>query len=172
MANLTEKIIAAHMTDGEMIAGTEIGIRIDQTLTQDSTGTMAYLELEAMEIDRVKTKLSVAYIDHNMLQAGPENFDDHLFIQSAAKNYGIWFSKPGNGICHQVHLERFGVSGDTLIGSDSHTPTAGGLGMLAIGAGGVDVAAAMAGRSYYIQMPEVIEVRLSGNYVQGYQLKM
>ena len=119
LANLTEKIIAAHLMDGEMIPGTEIGIRIDQTLTQDSTGTMAYLELEAMEIDRVKTKLSVAYIDHNMLQAGPENFDDHLFIQSAAKNYGIWFSKPGNGICHQVHLERFGVPGDTLIGSDS-----------------------------------------------------
>ena len=171
MANLTEKIIAAHMTDGEMIAGTEIGIRIDQTLTQDSTGTMAYLELEAMEIDRVKTKLSVAYIDHNMLQAGPENFDDHLFIQSAAKNYGIWFSKPGNGICHQVHLERFGVPGDTLIGSDSHTPTAGGLGMLAIGAGGVDVAAAMAGRSYYIQMPEVIEVRLSGKLRAGVSAK-
>ena len=171
LANLTEKIIAAHLMDGEMIPGTEIGIRIDQTLTQDSTGTMAYLELEAMEIDRVKTKLSVAYIDHNMLQAGPENFDDHLFIQSAAKNYGIWFSKPGNGICHQVHLERFGVPGDTLIGSDSHTPTAGGLGMLAIGAGGVDVAAAMAGRSYYIQMPEVIEVRLTGKLRAGVSAK-
>ena len=171
VANLTEKIISRHITDGEMKPGTEIGLRIDQTLTQDSTGTMAYLELEAMEIDRVKTKLSVAYIDHNMLQAGPENFDDHLFIQSAAKNYGIWFSKPGNGICHQVHLERFGVPGDTLIGSDSHTPTAGGLGMLAIGAGGVDVAAAMAGRSYYIQMPDVIEVRLTGKLRAGVSAK-
>lgn len=171
MSNLTEKIIAAHLTDGEMKAGSEIGLRIDQTLTQDSTGTMAYLELEAMGIDRVKTKLSVAYIDHNMLQAGPENFDDHLFIQSAAKNYGIWFSKPGNGICHQVHLERFGEPGDTLIGSDSHTPTAGGLGMLAIGAGGVDVAAAMAGKSYYIQMPEVIEVRLTGQLRTGVAAK-
>lgn len=169
--NLTEKIISKHLTDGEMIAGHEIGLKIDQTLTQDSTGTMAYLELEAMGIDRVKTKLSVAYIDHNMLQAGPENFDDHLFIQSAAKNYGIWFSKPGNGICHQVHLERFGVPGDTLIGSDSHTPTAGGLGMLAIGAGGVDVAAAMAGRSYYILMPEIIEVRLHGKLRDGVAAK-
>ncbi|MBR6756551.1 MAG: aconitate hydratase [Peptococcaceae bacterium] len=171
MFNLTEKIIAAHLTEGEMIAGQEIGLRIDQTLTQDSTGTMAYLELEAMGIERVKTKLSVAYIDHNMLQAGPENFDDHLFIQSAAKNYGIWFSKPGNGICHQVHLERFGVPGDTLIGSDSHTPTAGGLGMLAIGAGGVDVAAAMAGKSYYIQMPEVVEVHLTGKLRPGVAAK-
>ena len=171
VANLTEKIISRHITDGEMKPGTEIGLRIDQTLTQDSTGTMAYLELEAMEIDRVKTKLSVAYIDHNMLQAGPENFDDHLFIQSAAKNYGIWFSKPGNGICHQVHLERFGVPGEPLIGSASHTPTAGGLGMLAIGAGGVDVAAAMAGRSYYIQMPDVIEVRLTGKLRAGVSAK-
>lgn len=171
MPNLTEKIIAAHLTDGKMLAGEEIGLRIDQTLTQDSTGTMAYLELEAMGIERVKTKLSVAYIDHNMLQAGPENFDDHLFIQSAAKNYGIWFSKPGNGICHQVHLERFGVPGDTLIGSDSHTPTAGGLGMLAIGAGGVDVAAAMAGKSYYIQMPEVVEVHLTGKLRAGVAAK-
>lgn len=171
MHNLAQKIIATHLTEGEMIAGCEIGLRIDQTLTQDSTGTMAYLELEAMNLDRVKTKLSVAYIDHNMLQAGPENFDDHLFIQSAAKRYGIWFSKPGNGICHQVHLERFGIPGDTLIGSDSHTPTAGGLGMLAIGAGGVDVAAAMAGQSYYIPMPEVIKVHLTGKLADGVSAK-
>ena len=150
MPTLTEKILAAHLTDGEMKPGNEIGLRIDQTLTQDSTGTMAYLELEAMGIDRVKTERSVAYIDHNMLQSGPENFDDHLFIQSAAENFGITYSRPGNGICHQVHLENFGIPGKTLIGSDSHTPTGGGLGMIAIGAGGVDVAAAMAGRSYYI----------------------
>ena len=171
MATLTEKIIAAHITDGEMVAGNEIGIRIDQTLTQDSTGTMAYLELEAMGIDRVKTERSVAYIDHNMLQSGPENFDDHLFIQSAAENFGITYSRPGNGICHQVHLENFGIPGKTLIGSDSHTPTGGGLGMLAIGAGGVDVAAAMAGRSYYITMPQVIEVRLTGKLRTGVSAK-
>lgn len=171
MPTLTEKIIAAHITDGEMKAGNEIGIRIDQTLTQDSTGTMAYLELEAMGIDRVKTERSVAYIDHNMLQSGPENFDDHLFIQSAAENFGLTYSRPGNGICHQVHLENFGIPGKTLIGSDSHTPTGGGLGMLAIGAGGVDVAAAMAGRSYYITMPDVIEVRLTGKLRAGVSAK-
>lgn len=171
MPTLTEKIIAQHLTDGEMNAGEEIGIRIDQTLTQDSTGTMVYLELEAMGIDRVKTKRSVAYIDHNMLQSGPENFDDHLFIQSAAANFGLWYSKPGNGICHQVHLENFGIPGETLIGSDSHTPTGGGIGMLAIGAGGVDVAAAMAGRSYFIRMPEVIEVRLNGSLRPGVSAK-
>lgn len=171
MATLTEKIIAAHLVDGEMAPGNEIGLRIDQTLTQDSTGTMAYLELEAMDPPRVKTKRSVAYIDHNMLQSGPENFDDHLFIQSAAANYGIWFSRPGNGICHQVHLENFGVPGETLIGSDSHTPTGGGIGMIAIGAGGVDVAAAMAGKPYYIIMPEVIEVRLEGSLQPGVSAK-
>lgn len=171
MVTLTEKIIAAHLVDGEMAAGNEIGLRIDQTLTQDSTGTMAYLELEAMNPPRVKTERSVAYIDHNMLQSGPENFDDHLFIQSAAANYGIWFSRPGNGICHQVHLENFGIPGKTLIGSDSHTPTGGGIGMLAIGAGGVDVAAAMAGRAYYITMPEVIEVRLEGELRTGVAAK-
>jgi len=167
MPTLTEKILAAHLTDGEMKPGNEIGLRIDQTLTQDSTGTMAYLELEAMGIDRVKTERSVAYIDHNMLQSGPENFDDHLFIQSAA----ITYSRPGNGICHQVHLENFGIPGKTLIGSDSHTPTGGGLGMIAIGAGGVDVAAAMAGRSYYITCPEVIEVRLTGQLRTGVSAK-
>lgn len=171
MPTLTEKILAAHLTDGEMKPGNEIGLRIDQTLTQDSTGTMAYLELEAMGIDRVKTERSVAYIDHNMLQSGPENFDDHLFIQSAAENFGITYSRPGNGICHQVHLENFGIPGKTLIGSDSHTPTGGGLGMIAIGAGGVDVAAAMAGRSYYITCPEVIEVRLTGKLRTGVSAK-
>lgn len=171
MQNLTEKIIAQHLTDGDMVAGQEIGIRIDQTLTQDSTGTMVYLELEAMEAGRVQTEVSVAYIDHNMLQSGPENFDDHLFIQSAAANHGLYFSKPGNGICHQVHLETFGIPGKTLIGSDSHTPTGGGIGMLAIGAGGVDVAAAMAGRSYFITMPEVIEVRLEGELQTGASAK-
>ena len=150
---LTEKIIAAHLVVGEMIKGEEIGIRIDQTLTQDSTGTMAYLQFEAMEVPRVKTKKSLAYIDHNMLQEGPENMDDHRYIQSVAKKHGVYYSKPGNGICHQVQIERFGVPGDTLLGSDSHTPTGGGIGMLAIGAGGLDVAVAMAGDPYYITMP-------------------
>lgn len=171
MATLTEKIIKAHLVEGEAVPGSSVGLRIDQTLTQDSTGTMAYLELEAMNPPRVRTERSVAYIDHNMLQSGPENFDDHLFIQSAAANYGIWFSRPGNGICHQVHLENFGIPGKTLIGSDSHTPTGGGIGMLAIGAGGVDVAAAMAGRPYYITMPEVIEVRLEGELRTGVAAK-
>lgn len=160
--NLTQKIIKNHLVEGAMDAGTEIGLRIDQTLTQDSTGTMAYLQLEAMEIDRVKTKLSVAYIDHNMLQEGFENADDHKYIQTVASKHGVYFSRPGNGICHQVHLERFGVPGETLLGSDSHTPTGGGLGMLAIGAGGLDVAAAMAGEAYYITMPQVVNVRLTG----------
>ena len=160
--NLAEKIISAHLTDGRMVPGEEIGLRIDQTLTQDATGTMAYLEFEAMGIDRVKTKRSVAYIDHNTLQSGFENADDHRYIQSVAKKHGIWFSRPGNGICHQVHLERFGVPGMTLIGSDSHTPTAGGLGMLAFGAGGMDVAVAMGGGAYYINMPKVIKVELRG----------
>ncbi len=159
---LTEKIIKNHLVTGEMKAGNEIGISIDQTLTQDSTGTMAYLQFEAMGIDRVKTKRSVAYIDHNMLQSGPENADDHLYIQTVAKKHGIYFSKPGNGICHQVHLERFSVPGDTLLGSDSHTPTCGGMGMLAIGAGGLDVAVAMAGGEYNITMPGVVNVELKG----------
>jgi len=160
--NLTQKIIQAHLVDGVMEPGQEIGIRIDQTLTQDSTGTMAYLQLEAMGIERVQTKLSVAYIDHNMLQEGFENADDHKYIQTVAKKYGIYFSRPGNGICHQVHLERFGVPGQTLLGSDSHTPTNGGIGMLAIAAGGLDVAAAMAGIPYYITMPQVVKVELIG----------
>ena len=159
---LCEKIIKNHLVDGEYAPGNEVGIKIDQTLTQDATGTMAYLELEAMDIDRVKTELSVAYIDHNTLQTGFENADDHKFIQSVCKKRGVRFSRPGNGICHQVHLERFGIPGKTLIGSDSHTPTGGGLGMLAMGAGGLDVAVAMGGGAYYITVPEVIKVNLTG----------
>lgn len=159
---LTEKILNAHIVDGIAEKGSEIGIRIDQTLTQDATGTMAYLEFEAMGVPRVKTERSVAYIDHNTLQSGFENADDHRFIGSVAKKHGIYFSRPGNGICHQVHLERFGVPGKTLIGSDSHTPTGGGLGMIAIGAGGLDVAVAMGGGAYYITYPKVVNVILSG----------
>ena len=160
--NLAQKIIREHLVEGEMLPGSEIAIRIDQTLTQDSTGTMAYLQFEAMGVPRVKTKRSVAYIDHNTLQTGFENADDHRFIQSIAKKHGIYFSRPGNGICHQVHLERFGVPGMTLLGSDSHTPTGGGIGMLAIGAGGLDVAVAMGGGAYYLNMPSVIRVELVG----------
>jgi len=159
---LTEKILSAHLVEGEMIKGQEIGIKIDQTLTQDATGTMAYLEFEAMGVPRVKTERSVAYIDHNTLQSGFENADDHRFIGSICKKHGIYFSRPGNGICHQVHLERFGVPGKTLIGSDSHTPTGGGLGMIAIGAGGMDVAVAMGGGTYYITCPKVVKVELTG----------
>ncbi len=159
---LTEKILKDHVVDGEMVKGQEIGIRIDQTLTQDATGTMAYLEFEAMGVPRVKTERSVAYIDHNTLQSGFENADDHRFIGSVAKKHGIYFSRPGNGICHQVHLERFGVPGKTLIGSDSHTPTGGGIGMIAIGAGGLDVAVAMGGGAYYITCPKVVKVELTG----------
>ncbi|HHV39233.1 MAG TPA: aconitate hydratase [Tepidimicrobium sp.] len=168
---VTEKIIKDHIITGKLERGTEIGIRIDQTLTQDSTGTMAYLQFEALGIDRVKTKKSVAYIDHNMLQAGPENADDHLYIQTVAKKYGVYFSRPGNGICHQVHLERFGVPGDTLLGSDSHTPTCGGLGMLAMGAGGLDVAVAMAGGEYFITMPQIVKVELRGRLNPGVAAK-
>ena len=159
---MTEKILAAHLVEGELKRGTEIGIRIDQTLTQDATGTMAYLEFEAMGVPRVRTERSVAYIDHNTLQNGFENADDHRFIGSCAKKHGLYFSRPGNGICHQVHLERFGIPGKTLIGSDSHTPTGGGLGMLAIGAGGLDVAVAMGGGAYYITCPKVVNVKLTG----------
>ncbi len=159
---IAQKIIAAHLVSGEMVVGQEIGLKIDQTLTQDATGTMAYLQFEAMGIPRVKTELSVAYIDHNTLQAGFENADDHRYIQTVAARHGVRFSRPGNGICHQVHLERFGVPGKTLIGSDSHTPTAGGLGMLGMGAGGLDVAVAMGGGTYYITMPRIIGVRLDG----------
>ncbi len=160
--NVSRKILGKHLVKGEMIAGKEIAVKIDQTLTQDSTGTMAYLQFEAMGIDKVKTKRSVAYIDHNMLQSGPENADDHLYIQTVAKKHGIYFSKPGNGICHQINLERFGVPGDTLLGSDSHTPTGGGIGMIAMGAGGLDVAVAMGGGEYYITMPKIVKVNLTG----------
>lgn len=159
---IAQKIIKNHLLSGDMTVGSEIGLRIDQTLTQDATGTMAYLEFEAMGIDRVKTELSVAYIDHNTLQTGFENADDHRFIQSVAKKRGLRFSRPGNGICHQVHLERFGIPGKTLIGSDSHTPTGGGIGMLAMGAGGLDVAVAMGGGAYYITMPKMVRVNLTG----------
>jgi aconitate hydratase len=159
---IAQKIIKNHLVSGEMKVGEEIALRIDQTLTQDATGTMAYLEFESIGIERVRTKLSVAYIDHNTLQSGFENADDHRYIQSVAKKYGIRFSRPGNGICHQVHLERFGVPGMTLIGSDSHTPTAGGIGMLAMGAGGLDVAVAMGGGEYYITMPKMYKVNLTG----------
>lgn len=159
---IAEKIIKSHIVEGEMVKGTDIGLRIDQTLTQDATGTMAYLEFEAMGVPRVKTERSVAYIDHNTLQTGFENADDHRFIGSVAKKHGIYFSRPGNGICHQVHLERFGIPGKTLIGSDSHTPTCGGIGMLAFGAGGLDVAVAMGGGAYHITMPKMVRINLSG----------
>jgi aconitate hydratase len=160
--SVTQKIIEEHLVSGEPKAGNEIAIRIDQTLTQDATGTMAYLQFEAMGLPRVRTKLSVSYVDHNMLQAGFENADDHRFLQSMAARYGIHFSRPGNGICHQVHLERFSVPGQTLLGSDSHTPTSGGLGMLAMGAGGLDVAVAMGGGPLYLTMPKVVRVELKG----------
>ena len=159
---IAQKIIKEHLVSGDMTPGSEIALRIDQTLTQDATGTMAYLEFETMGVPRVRTELSVAYIDHNTLQSGFENADDHRFIQSMAKKYGLYFSRPGNGICHQVHLERFGKPGKTLIGSDSHTPTGGGIGMLAMGAGGLDVAVAMGGGAYYITMPKMYKVNLTG----------
>jgi aconitate hydratase len=160
--NLTQKIIRDHLVSGDLIPGTEIGIQVDQTLTQDATGTMAYLQFEAIGIPRVKTKLSVSYVDHNMLQTGFENPDDHRYLQSVAAKYGIYFSKPGNGICHQVHLERFVIPGQTLLGSDSHTPTAGAAAMLAIGVGGLDVAVAMGGGPYHFIMPKVVGVKLTG----------
>lgn len=159
---LAQKLIKSHLVEGEMVVGSEIGLKIDQTLTQDATGTMAYLEFEAMGVDRVKTEKSVAYIDHNTLQTGFENADDHRYIQTVTKKHGIYFSRPGNGICHQVHLERFGIPGKTLIGSDSHTPTGGGIGMLAMGAGGLDVAVAMGGGTYYIPMPKMTRINLHG----------
>ena len=159
---VAQKIISEHLVSGKMISGEEIIMGIDQTLTQDATGTMAYLEFEALGVDRVKTKKSVAYIDHNTLQTGPENADDHLYIQTVAKKYGIYYSKPGNGICHQVHLERFAIPGQTLLGSDSHTSTAGGMGMIAIGAGGMDVAVVMARGEYDITMPRIVKVNLIG----------
>ena len=161
-STVAQKIIAAHLTGGKMEPGTEISIRIDQTLTQDSTGTMAYLQFEAIGLPKVKTKLSVAYIDHNTLQTGFENADDHMYLQTVASRYGIRFSKPGNGVCHQVHIERYGIPGQTLLGSDSHTSTCGGLGMLAIGAGGLDVAVAMGGGPYFLPMPKILRITLEG----------
>ena len=171
---LAQKIIRAHLLHGDMTPGSEIALRIDQTLTQDATGTMAYLEFETMGIARVKTELSVAYVDHNTLQSGFENADDHRYLQTVAAKHGVRFSRPGNGICHQVHLERFGKPGKTLIGSDSHTPTGGGIGMLAFGAGGMDVAVAMGGGAYYITMPKMFKVNLTGTlrpvrHRQGHQ---
>ena len=157
-----QKILEKHIVSGSRVPGEPVSIKIDQTLTQDATGTMAYLELEAMNIDRVKTELSVSYVDHNMMQNGPENRNDHLYLQSVAAAKGVVFSRPGNGICHQVHLERFGVPGKTLLGSDSHTPTNGGIGMMAIGAGGLDVALAMAGQPFRMVYPKIIGVKLSG----------
>ena len=171
MNTVSEKILAQHLVSGEMCAGKPIKIKIDQTLTQDATGTMAYLQLESIGIDRVKTELSVSYIDHNTLQSGFENADDHAYLQSIADRYGIVFSKAGNGICHQVHLERFAVPGKTLLGSDSHTPTAGGMGMLAMGAGGLDVAAAMAGRPFQIIMPKIVKMELKGKLQKGVAAK-
>ena len=171
MMNLTQKILASHLVSGQMIPGEEISIRIDQTLTQDSTGTMAYLQFEAMGVKRVRTKRSVAYIDHNTLQTGFENADDHQYIQTVTHKHGIWCSKPGNGICHQVHLERYGIPGWTLLGSDSHTPTGGGIGMVAIGAGGLDVAVAMGGGAYYLTCPRVVNVHLTGKLPYGVAAK-
>ena len=169
--SLAYKILENHLVSGTMKAGEEISIRIDYTLTQDSTGTMAYLQFEAMGIDRVKTKRSVAYIDHNTLQSGFENADDHNYIMSVTKKHGIYCSRPGNGICHQVNLERFGVPGATLLGSDSHTPTGGGIGMIAIGAGGLDVAVAMGGGAYYLPMPKIVNVELRGKLAPGVSAK-
>ncbi len=160
--NLTRKIIAAHLVEGDMAPGNEVAIKIDQTLTQDATGTMAYLQWEAIGLPRVKTELSVSYVDHNTLQMGFRNPDDHRYLRSVAAKYGIVFSPPGTGICHQLHLENFAVPGKTLIGSDSHTPTAGGIGSLAMGAGGLSVALAMAGEPYTITMPKVFKIRLEG----------
>jgi aconitate hydratase len=162
--NITYQILRKHLLSGDLRRGSEIGIRIDQTLTQDATGTMAYLQLEALGAERVGTELSVSYVDHNTLQSSFENADDHRYLQSAAARFGVYFSRPGNGICHQVHLERFGIPGKTLLGSDSHTPTAGGLGLLAIGAGGLDVAVAMAGGPFYLEAPAVVKVNLSGQF--------
>src|SRR5450759_64925 len=160
--NLVEKILAGHLIAGNLVPGKEIGIRIDQTLTQDATGTMTYLQFEAMNVPRVKTELSVSYIDHNTVQIGFENADDHRYLQSVAHKYGVVLSRAGNGICHQVHLERFGKPGKTMIGSDSHTPTCGALGMIAIGAGGLDVAQAMAGEPFYLTGPRVVKINLIG----------
>ena len=171
MPNLTEKIIRRHLTQGDVVSGEPIAITIDQTLTQDATGTMAYLQLEAMGVDQVQTELSVSYVDHNTLQSGFENADDHKYLQTVARKHGVLFSRPGNGICHQVHLERFAKPGKTLLGSDSHTPTAGGIGSLAIGAGGLDVACAMAGMPFHLRMPRVIGIELKNELRKGVSSK-
>jgi aconitate hydratase len=160
--NVTQKLIQSHLASGEMIPGQEIGLKIDQSLTQDATGTMVMLELEALGIDRVKTELSAQYVDHNLLQTDYKNADDHLFLRSACQRFGVWYSRPGNGVSHPVHMERFGIPGKTLIGSDSHTPAAGSLGMLAFGAGGIDVAMAMVGEPMYLKMPKILGVKLTG----------
>src|SRR5512145_2222804 len=158
--NVAQKLIQSHLLEGEMIPGEMIGIRIDQTLTQDATGTMVMLEFEALGLPRVKTEISAQYVDHNLLQTDFKNADDHLFLQSACEKFGIWFSRPGNGVSHPVHMERFGIPGKTLVGSDSHTPAGGALGMLALGAGGLDVAFAMVGRPLFFKMPKILGVRL------------
>ena len=160
--NVTQKLIRNHLVEGELTPGEEIGLKIDQTLTQDATGTMVMLELEAMELDRAKTELSAQYVDHNLFQTDFKNADDHLFLHSACQRFGIWYSRPGNGVSHPVHMERFGIPGKTVLGSDSHTPAAGSLGMLAMGAGGIDVAIAIAGETVYVKMPKVLGVKLTG----------
>ena len=160
--NVTQKLIASHLVEGDMIAGQEIALKIDQTLTQDATGTMVMLELEAMELDRTRAEVSVQYVDHNVLETDFKNADDHLFLQSACRRFGLWFSRPGNGVSHPVHMERFGIPGKTLLGSDSHTCSAGSLGMLAIGAGGLEVALTMAGEPFHVKMPKIVGVKLTG----------
>src|SRR5437899_5284694 len=162
--NVTQKLIESHLVEGRMQAGDEVGLKIDQTLTQDATGTMVMLELEAMGLRRVKTELSAQYVDHNLLQVDFKNADDHLFLRSACRKFGVWYSPPGNGVSHPVHMERFGIPGKTLVGSDSHTPAAGSLGMLALGAGGLEVALAMAGEPLFLKMPKVMGVRLTGRW--------
>ena len=169
--NLTWKLINSHLVSGDMIPGQEIALRIDQTLSQDATGTLSYLQFEAIGAPRVRTKLSVSYVDHNMLQGDYRSADDHIYLQDVAAKYGIYYSRPGNGICHQVHLERFAVPGTTLLGTDSHTPTCGGMGVLAIGAGGLDVAISMAGSPYYVRMPRVVGVELHGSLQPGVTAK-
>ncbi len=165
--NVTQKLIQSHLIDGKLIPGTEIGLKIDQALMQDATGTLVQLELEAMKLDRARTEVAVQYVDHNLLQTDFKNADDHLFLHSAAQKFGLWFSRPGNGVSHPVHMERFGKPGKTLVGSDSHTCAGGSLGMLAIGTGGLDVAAAIAGQPYYVKMPRVMGVKLTGNCHPG-----
>ena len=169
--NLTQKLIKSHLVSGDMTPGEEIALRIDQTLSQDATGTLSYLQFEAIGVPRVRTQLSVSYVDHNMLQGDFRNADDHVYLQDVAAKYGLYYSRPGNGICHQVHLERFAVPGTTLLGTDSHTPTCGGMGVLAIGAGGLDVAIAMAGSPYYLRMPRVLGVELHGRLQPGITAK-